>query len=908
MLILIVYNKSHNDEQIEFRMTIYRKLFGNYVEVMKQLGIPKALFDLLSSEKQYRKQALLDLHRTCYLSYSLTAEQIKDKLLHPINNSNYTQGDWDGAIFVDPILSAIRANSFATRLVTEEHKESLKEFDKQNLRMCYLDDQGQLCALSFGYIRDDSNAEIPESKRKHWLTAAIIKNVNHPFGEREVTFLGDTELLDDPAISASGHIVRKRMPERESSINEKGLLAEIQKATNSADLNQLIASVFQPDGTFSPLGFRELAGRLHENHNIDNRDERKTRLIKYIEFARSLPANEALEATLKEIEGSVDTDLNFFTNSRFEQVLKKLSEAITTSLQANEDMNNNVRERFQVANNLIFLATNLQTYTDFTNNSENTADYSVYIQFTKTEKKLRELISATLSSSENPPEDATLYANKSLETLVKEENSKAEKIKKFLELLQSYKPQTNNNSAFKEFVERQRTRHTDPDFYDQNEKFMARLKIELEAFLGNQKAQQPRLFDQLDSHIQQLERYINDTKALNPDYLQKLLSSRLNDLKAIQKNPSADDVDKYIDKTFEEFRDLFLDEIFSNDKTLFRKGIDYLLPPSSEEEGFDSIELSEPSQKSGAKVLLSKESEEFQNKILQRAEALVKHNNERIDKFYRRLAKLDELLDKTEGISPIFKDKLKSKITDFLGKKDSSPIPSADYLRCGNFRQLVETLAHDAHHLEKQIIYKETAQLIELCNIPAQEPHAPEDKGFFVRNRNTLISVGILSAIAGGCIASGFLAPVGFAIALGLFIAGGVSGIAVLVGLIKTAYDESKFIDVIEDYESEAKEYDRITQQIEDLNRAADKRIVNLENDFDHSVELILENKEEISELFVRLGESLENAEMHTQEGLNHPVKPIVLPPESSGKSPRKPVPEIDAPGDEEANILGTKQ
>ena len=85
-------------------MPLFKKVSGNYVDVVDVLELPKAYY-APQTRSAYKAQIEKDLPRTAYVSYQKTTSQMQDDYrndsLLEDRDLSFTQGNFEGGVFTD---------------------------------------------------------------------------------------------------------------------------------------------------------------------------------------------------------------------------------------------------------------------------------------------------------------------------------------------------------------------------------------------------------------------------------------------------------------------------------------------------------------------------------------------------------------------------------------------------------------------------------------------------------------------------------------------------------------------------------------------------------------------------------------------------------------------------------------
>jgi hypothetical protein len=308
-------------------MPKFKKFTGNYIEAAKWMRLPPAV-DLceLQSLDEYNSQIEKDLHRTAYLSFDHTTSEMKEQLRDPSHltdeNRSFSQGNFDGGVFTRLIRDLHPKYQEVMRLANLEN--TLDQGMAGDIRVAYIDDEGNPCALSIAYLRDDPDPDkgdvfIPVGERKRAFTVCIIKNTNLAPADREVT------LLTHPLLIKDGQ-------ENTPDIDEQDIPEEVSRLLNSKVVSVLLTGVFEGE-SISLSKFNALDNRIKEDRNIDNRDFKQKQLTELNEVVQNLlPEDIKVRAYMTEINDRASSDINFFEDKNYNKTLTEVFDTVNSAI------------------------------------------------------------------------------------------------------------------------------------------------------------------------------------------------------------------------------------------------------------------------------------------------------------------------------------------------------------------------------------------------------------------------------------------------------------------------------------------------------------------------------------------------------------------------------------------------
>lgn len=289
----------------------FKKITGNYVELVNKLGLSNSFYKNSGKDK-YQEDLKKDISRLAgMINFRSSLKELQESLLdisHLENVFSYTQGDFTA--------SSLSPSYFMENFYVNNHGENIVEAAVMRgedspmdyIGMCYRNNTGVNYGITISYIRDDSNLEIPEENRPRPLTVTIIKNPNLAPENRTVTYLSDTSLLNAATMAHA------------EDLASDNVLYEVATAIGSPEspdthkLMTLLGGVIVND-RLSITGFRELKNRLSSAHNLDNRDEKKVQFAALVaQLNQKFPDN-TISAYYENLSL---TDVDFFKDSMFE--------------------------------------------------------------------------------------------------------------------------------------------------------------------------------------------------------------------------------------------------------------------------------------------------------------------------------------------------------------------------------------------------------------------------------------------------------------------------------------------------------------------------------------------------------------------------------------------------------------
>ncbi len=296
-------------------MPKFKKIVGNYVEVVDRLGLPDHFYKP-GTEGVYKHDVLKDLARTSYVSFDRTADQLKNQLqVHSDESYSYTQGNFVGRIFTKIYVENCQMYTSSTddAIMHDTHHDYL-----QSIEMAYIDDRGRNCGFTLTYLREppvEGHPDIPLEQRKRHFSIAIIENTTAEPTARKVTFLCSSELFSENHQGAD--------------LDAAAVHGEVEQALNSRQINTLLLGLIK-DGVLSMPTFEALRARIKGGLNIDNRDEQRIVLDRKIATAKAgLPKTPEVEACFAEIIEDSKRDINFYKVDYFNNQLQAIDDYVT---------------------------------------------------------------------------------------------------------------------------------------------------------------------------------------------------------------------------------------------------------------------------------------------------------------------------------------------------------------------------------------------------------------------------------------------------------------------------------------------------------------------------------------------------------------------------------------------------
>lgn len=280
-------------------MISFKKITGNYPQVVDLLELPKALY-----QEQTQTQYLHDVENSFstirYLSFCLKAADLKTRLdqTEHLSTYSYYPGNFDASVFQLPAIHDI----------------------EQRLSIAYIDDADKLCGLTITVPMQhpdeiEDRAVLRYEENRLLFTISVIKNTNGELAEREVTVFSPVNLLPAP-LQTVGNLLKPDM-----------LFAELSPLLNSQKLTELLRSVFI-QGSLSFSAFNQLQSRFLASHNIDHRDYKKELFEELISIVMQVipqtSVTSFLQTNIAVLRKRSESETNFFTSGQFEAILETL--------------------------------------------------------------------------------------------------------------------------------------------------------------------------------------------------------------------------------------------------------------------------------------------------------------------------------------------------------------------------------------------------------------------------------------------------------------------------------------------------------------------------------------------------------------------------------------------------------
>ncbi|MCL9685699.1 hypothetical protein [Legionella maioricensis] len=414
-----------------------KKITGNYIQVTDLTGLP-AEFYAPQSLEEYNEQIDKDLHRMAYLSFDHPVSYIKEKLrdsshLPTDESRSFTQGNFEGGTFNRLIIDLSPQFDKVRKLALAEGTEN--EGRANDIRVAYIDDDGNHCALSIGYLRDDPDVAkgeefVPVEQRKRLFSVCIIKNTNLAPADRTVT------LLTHPVF------VSESLAKNSSDVEEQDVAKEVNSLLNSKKFSTLLTDMFDGEA-LSASKFDDLRKRIQQNRNIDNRDFKQDQLKELNDWLKSLlPDDRDVRAYMAEINERASSDINFFKDDNYNKTLDEIFKTISS---AGKELAPEQQEEILIKSQLtyIFMKLELKSFeVDLaTNAGKILAD-----QYQNQAKLLRGL-------RDNPTGEEKQYLEKGLEQLLDIFDTRVPKILKLQQFIKNEQKKYNNNEVLEHLKE-----------------------------------------------------------------------------------------------------------------------------------------------------------------------------------------------------------------------------------------------------------------------------------------------------------------------------------------------------------------------------------------------------------------------------------------------------------------------
>nr|HAT8712710.1 hypothetical protein [Legionella jordanis] len=332
-------------------MAKFRMYTGSYTE-FAQLMHWGYLATPSSNKEHYLYEIGKDLRRTTYYAQQTSIKGMHSKLLNTEHldqdkNYSFTQGMFDGGVFGTTfgMLSKLNMDSIVA---------SGQPLGNKSMRVCYEDDNGELCGLCITVTRNDldesgtKETDVPLEERPLYYSISHIRGVTRKPEDREVTFITHPILL--PRANSEEQIEAKALIEASQEVDNADIFERITPILNCRNLSKILEGAFDSE-TFSRETFEELDSRFISDHNIDNRDEKKSILHGYLEFGKQyLPS---LVEDIQQIERD-SLDIDFYKESSFQPTFLELYTKFNEAFSQIEDEAQ--QEKLLAANQLFLTA------------------------------------------------------------------------------------------------------------------------------------------------------------------------------------------------------------------------------------------------------------------------------------------------------------------------------------------------------------------------------------------------------------------------------------------------------------------------------------------------------------------------------------------------------------------------
>lgn len=265
-------------------MRVFRKLAGNYIEVLNTLPFPEAMrVSMLQpqTEVQYLEAIDRDENRSMYFADRYSIYEMKQRLrqthhltkqdgqLHdPQKPLIFNQGDFSGAsIGKNYIHNSL--NHMQTCLTADELGKSPTDYS-DSICLHYVDDDNANCGITISFLKQPSL--VPErhpDQRPFVIT--IIRHSNLAPVDRDVTCYIHPELVDEtPALADDPQTTLTENLDPVTKIKPDVLRAEylssqLEKAIGSQKLSLMLKDLFRGD-TLSHKQFKQLKKKIKDNN------------------------------------------------------------------------------------------------------------------------------------------------------------------------------------------------------------------------------------------------------------------------------------------------------------------------------------------------------------------------------------------------------------------------------------------------------------------------------------------------------------------------------------------------------------------------------------------------------------------------------------------------------------------
>ncbi len=301
-------------------MCAFKLFTGNYLTVLKNLGMPLSLVEK-QSPASYDEDIAKDLHRIYYLNYRGNVEGMKLRLADHSNLSDedlsYAQGNFFAGIFSRLKVSTLP--KYLPKQMEGHDRELWREYSN-GIDVHYVDDDGLPCGFSIIFLIDDQDT-LPLERRQRHFAISIIKDVTNTPENRQVTYISHASLMHNFQDNNGP------MPEKNGeSLDTVDVARVLKAALNSKALSQLLTGIIQGESV-DVEKFLALGSRIQPDRNIDDRDTKLNVLFDlYIVWARIIADKKhTLEKSrvgreIYTILNAAFTDVNFFKDKSIADV------------------------------------------------------------------------------------------------------------------------------------------------------------------------------------------------------------------------------------------------------------------------------------------------------------------------------------------------------------------------------------------------------------------------------------------------------------------------------------------------------------------------------------------------------------------------------------------------------------
>jgi len=325
-------------------MVMFTKKTGKYLSVLNELKPLLIMRESLirpSTKEAYLNQLNLDLNRMRYFNeeHSIAEMQrrLRDishlydektqQLIDPSRPFNFMQGDFYAGLFSEMYVKMTKEYFSTMQALSDRNVTDNEIGDYINqLGLSYIDDDGELCALSFVFFRNIAPQQESDPSKLPFAVF-VIRKTNAALIDREVTAIIHPDLVSLTPVDEIDPSTEE-IPADTSELSEQDLVGDLEHVLKSKKLSKLIRGIIVGD-SISRQRFDEISKQIAAPELRDSRIVLLSKLVEKLSFVADAKHNEVDTAIKDDLLLSLMTlikklreDLNFANHLTLESIEK----------------------------------------------------------------------------------------------------------------------------------------------------------------------------------------------------------------------------------------------------------------------------------------------------------------------------------------------------------------------------------------------------------------------------------------------------------------------------------------------------------------------------------------------------------------------------------------------------------